>query len=154
MSEHKVKILWEKGTDIFIDNLYSRAHKWILDGDLEMPASASPFIVPIPYSNPKAIDPEEAFVASIASCHMLWVLHIAAKRKICIETYSDEAFGIIKQNGSGYLHIEKVILQPSVTFSGDEIPTTDEHIFIHNEAHKQCFIANSVKTNIEFNFNF
>lgn len=153
MSEHKIKILWEKGKDIFIDNQYSRSHTWILDGGLEIPASASPFIVPLPLSNPRAIDPEEAFVASISSCHMLWFLHIAARRKICIEAYSDEAFGIMKENSSGYFYIEKVTLQPSVKFSGNKIPTNDEHLFMHNEAHKKCFIANSVNTKIVFNLN-
>lgn len=152
MSEHKIKILWEKGVTDFIDNRYSRVHKWILDSELEIPASASPSNVPLPFSDPNVIDPEEAFLASVSSCHMLCFLNICAKRKICIEEYSDEALGFMNKNDPNFSFIEKIVLQPKVKFSGDKIPSHDEHVSIHNEAHKRCFISNSVRSNIVVNF--
>lgn len=149
MAEYKATIIWERGNQLFIDNRYSRAHKWKFDEGVEIQASSSPHIVPLPYSNAVAIDPEEAFIASLSSCHMLWFLSIAAKRNFCIDSYTDEARGIMGKDDSGRHFIANVILQPKALFSGNHLPAENELILMHHEAHKECFIANSVKTNVE-----
>lgn len=148
MSEHKAQICWERGVQDFIGNRYSRAHKWKFDGGMEVDASSSPLIVPLPYSNSFAIDPEEAFVASIASCHMLWFLSIAAKKKFCIDIYTDDAYGIMKKSEAGYSFIDIVVLKPKTLFSGNRLPTHEDQAAMHEEAHQCCFIANSVKSDI------
>lgn len=149
MAEYKATIIWERGNQLFTDNHYSRAHKWKFDEGIEIRASSSPHIVPLPYSDAVAIDPEEAFVASLSSCHMLWFLSIAAKNNFCVDNYSDEACGVMGKDDSGRLFITHVILQPKTLFSGSHLPTEDELILMHDKAHKECFIANSVKTNVQ-----
>jgi organic hydroperoxide reductase OsmC/OhrA len=150
MAEYKTTIVWERGTQLFIDNRYSRSHKWKFDEGIEVEASSSPNIVPLPYSNAVAIDPEEAFVASLSSCHMLWFLSIAAKSNLCVDSYFDEAWGTMGKDNSGRLFIAHVLLQPKTLFSGNRLPTENELILMHEEAHKECFIANSVKTNVQY----
>lgn len=149
MSQHQATIIWNRGNQIFIDNKYSRSHQWKFDGNIEIVASSSPFVVPLPYSNPTAVDPEEAFVASISSCHMLWFLSIAAKNKFCVDSYVDHAFGEMKKDPDGHFYVATVKLQPKVIFSGNDIPSEDEQISLHEKAHAQCFIANSVKSDIQ-----
>ncbi|MBX7146691.1 MAG: OsmC family protein [Alphaproteobacteria bacterium] len=151
MTEYKSVILWDRNGASFIDNQYSRAHKWLFDGGIEIPASASPHIVPFPLSIEAAIDPEEAFVASISSCHMLFFLSIAAKHKFIVETYRDEAIGLMAKDISGKIAITQVTLYPQVNFTGNNKPGSDEIISMHHTAHNQCFIANSVKTDIKCN---
>jgi organic hydroperoxide reductase OsmC/OhrA len=142
-----VRIAWEKGEDeSFIDDKYSRVHRWIFDGGVEVPASASPHVVPLPYSSEKAVDPEEAFVAALSSCHMLWFLSIAARRKLIVESYEDNAEGVMGKNADGRVAMTKVTLRPWVRFGGDRSPSDEEIDAIHHEAHEKCFIANSVKT--------
>ncbi|MDX2243399.1 MAG: OsmC family protein [Leptolyngbyaceae cyanobacterium bins.302] len=99
MSEHSATIQWQRNQALFTDNRYSREHIWQFDGGVEVPASSSPHVVPEPYSNPACIDPEEAFVAALSSCHMLWFLAIAAKRKFVVESYTDQAIGVMEKNG-------------------------------------------------------
>lgn len=147
MAEYKAIVIWERGPQAFIDNRYSRAHKWKFDGT-EIHASSSPHVVPLPYSNAAAVDPEEAFVASLSSCHMLWFLSIAAKNNFCVDSYLDEASGVMEKNDSGRLFISRVTLRPKALFSGDHIPTKEELLLMHEKAHQECFIANSVKTDI------
>jgi organic hydroperoxide reductase OsmC/OhrA len=110
--------------------------------------SSSPHVVPLPYSDASAVDPEETFVASLSSCHMLWFLSIAAKRKFCIDAYIDNPVGVMEKNADGRLAITVVTLHPRVTFSGDKPPTQEQLEALHHQAHDECFIANSVKTEI------
>ncbi len=148
MSEHKAEILWTRGVQDFLDHRYSRRHMIRFDGGAELAGSSSPHVVPAPYSDAAAVDPEEAFVASIASCHMLWFLSIAAKRRFRVDRYVDDASGIMAPNGDGKLFVSVVTLRPEVVFSGERVPTHDEIEQMHHVAHEECFIANSVKTEI------
>ncbi len=148
MAQHKATILWNRGDATFSDNRYSRGHIWQFDGPIEVPASSSPHLVPLPMSIEAAVDPEEAFVASLSSCHMLWFLSIAAKRGIVVDTYRDEAVGVMAKSTEGKLAITQVTLRPAVKFSGETQPSADVVSQIHHEAHERCFIANSVKTDV------
>ena len=148
MSTYTVAVSWQRGSEPFIDNKYSRRHSWRFDGGLEVPASSSPHVVPVPYSDASAVDPEEAFVVSLSSCHMLWFLSIAAKRRFCVDSYVDEAVGTMAENASGKQAMTKVTLRPKVVFAGDRIPDRAEIDSMHHEAHAECFIANSVLTEV------
>lgn len=148
MSEHIAIIEWKRSQAKFTDNKYSREHNWRFDGGVEIAASASPHVVPIPYSNPACVDPEEGFVASLSSCHMLFFLSIAAKRKFVVENYIDKAVGIMEKNENGQLAITKVYLRPQVTFALENLPTEEQLEKMHHEAHHSCFLANSVKTEV------
>jgi organic hydroperoxide reductase OsmC/OhrA len=148
MSEHRAIVHWKNDGSKFIDNKYSREHIWKFDGEVEIFASASPKVVPIPYSNPVCIDPEEAFIASLSSCHMLWFLSIAAKNKFVVESYLDRVVGIMEKNQDGKLAIAKVYFHPQIIFAENNLPTTEKIQEIHEEAHQNCFLANSVKTEI------
>jgi organic hydroperoxide reductase OsmC/OhrA len=149
MSEYTAQIRWTRASDeAYIDNQYSRGHQWLFDGGVTVPASSSPHVVPLPYSIAAHVDPEEAFVASLASCHMLFFLSIAAKRKFVVDAYVDNAVGIMGRDKNGKLAMLKIILRPQVTFSGDRQPTPAQLEKIHHQAHEQCFIANSVKTEV------
>jgi organic hydroperoxide reductase OsmC/OhrA len=141
-------IEWQRGEEVFVDNRYSRRHLWRFDGGAEVPGSSSALSVPVPMSDPSAVDPEEAFVASISSCHMLWFLGLAAKRKFRVDRYTDDAEGVMEKNAEGRVAITRVTLHPAVAFSGEHHPSPDELAHLHHEAHEKCFIANSVKTDI------
>lgn len=145
-------ILWEQNSaDTFTNNKYSRAHKWIFVGGLELPASSSPQVVPVPMSDESAVDPEEAFVASLASCHMLFFLSIAAARGYIVDRYEDHAEGAMGKNEHGKTAMITVNLNPRVTFSGSNVPTSNQEKQIHQMAHSKCFIANSVRSKITIN---
>jgi len=146
MSNHTAVITWQRNGAAFKDDRYSRSHRWAFDGGIEVPASASPHVVPLPYSVAAAIDPEEAFVASLSSCHMLWFLSIAAGQGFVVENYRDSATGEMGKNDDGRLAMIRVILRPEVSFSGDKRPSANQRAAMHDEAHERCFIANSVKT--------
>lgn len=149
MSEYFAKINWVRGTDeTFIDNNYSRGHSWSFDGGEIVQASSSPQIVPPPYSVEENVDPEEAFVASLSSCHMLYFLAFAAKRNYVIDNYLDEAVGVMGKNSDGKMSITKVTLHPKIKFSGDNQPTLEQIEKIHHQSHERCIIANSVKTEV------
>lgn len=146
MSQYKTKIAWARNGAAFIDNRYSRAHVWHFDGGTDVPASASPQIVPSPYSDAVGVDPEEAFVASLSSCHMLWFLSIAAKRGFTVDSYVDEAVGVMGTNVQGKTAITQVTLCPKVEFVGQKRPSPASLREMHDEAHEECFIANSVNS--------
>jgi organic hydroperoxide reductase OsmC/OhrA len=148
MSKYLATISWQRRAVVFSDNRYSRSHLWQFDGGAQVPASASPHSVTPPLSDPLGVDPEEAFVAAISSCHMLWFLSIACKRGFVVESYHDEAVGTMDRNDDGKLAITQVILFPKVTFVGPKLP--DEHAFheMHEEAHRECFNANSVRSEV------
>jgi organic hydroperoxide reductase OsmC/OhrA len=148
MAEYVAEVLWTRGGQPFIDNQYSRKHLLLFDGGLEVPGSSSPHVVPVPYSEAAAVDPEEAFVSSISSCHMLWFLSIATKHKFCVDRYRDVAVGLMGRNSEGRMAMTLVTLRPQVKFSGDVLPTQQDILDMHHEAHEQCFIANSVKTEL------
>jgi len=146
MASYTATITWERGDASFTDQRYSRVHRWRFDGGLEVPASASPHHVRIPMSDPAAVDPEEAFVAALSSCHMLYFLYIAAKRAIVVERYEDEAEGEMHANAEGRQAITRVVLRPSVAY-GSEVDV-DTDAAMHHEAHELCYIANSVRSEI------
>ncbi len=148
MNSYTADILWERGDQDFLNNRYSRHHVIRFDGGVEMAASSSPHSVPLPWSDPAAVDPEEAFVASLSSCHMLWFLFIAAKQGFQVDRYRDSASGIMQPNATGKLFVSVVTLHPEVTFSGDKRPTPAEHGHLHHLAHEECYIANSVKSEV------
>ena len=148
MSEHKATITWQRNGAIFTDKKYSRAHHWKFDGGAVVPGSSSPQVVRVPLSDPAAVDPEEAFVASISSCHMLWFLSLAAARGFVVDSYEDGAIGVMTQNERKVLWISTVMLHPRITYSGTRRPTPQEEENFHHEAHAQCFIANSIKTEV------
>ena len=146
---YNVTIYWEKKlNEIFVDNKYSRFHTWTFDGGIEIPASSSPHIVPLPMSVESAVDPEEAFIASLSSCHMLTFLSLAAERNFTIESYIDHAEGILGKNSEKNLAMTKITLKPKVIFSGTTVPSRGQIDELHHLAHEKCFIANSVKTEI------
>jgi organic hydroperoxide reductase OsmC/OhrA len=148
MSHYTSTIRWERGVQPFLDNRYSRAHVWRFDGGIEVPASSSPSVVPLPMSRAEAVDPEEAFVASLSSCHMLWFISIAAKRKFTVDSYEDQAEGVMEKNAEGKLAMTKVTLHPLVKFSGATVPDRTQLDALHHAAHEQCFIANSVRSEV------
>jgi organic hydroperoxide reductase OsmC/OhrA len=148
MSTYTSTIRWERGDQPFTDNKYSRSHTWRFDGGVEVTGSSSPHVVPLPYSRSDAVDPEEAFVASLSSCHMLWFLSIAAKRGFCVDSYIDNAEGVMARNASGKFAMTLVTLRPRVVFTGSRMPTGTEIEAMHHKAHAECFIANSVKTEV------
>ena len=148
MSTYTARIQWERGDQPFTDNKYSRGHAWLFDGGTEVPASSSPHSVPLPYSQTNAVDPEEAFVASLSSCHMLWFLFIAEKHGFCVNSYVDSAEGVMAKNASGKLAMTRVTLRPKAIFVGNPLPTLSDIESMHHQAHAECFIANSVKTEV------
>jgi len=149
MSEHKATVRWTlpAGAD-FVKGRYSREHTWTFDGGVTVPASPSPGVVPAPYSNPAAVDPEEAYVASISSCHMLTYLHVASRQGFLIERYEDEAVGVMRKNERGAIWVSAVTLSPRIAYGGDRRPSAEDEARLHHLAHEQCFIANSVRTEI------
>lgn len=149
MASYHATVLWQRqDDDVFINCKYSRAHQWVFDGGTTIAASSSPHIVPLPYSVEENVDPEEAFIASLSSCHMLFFLQIAAQRQLTVNQYVDQAIGVMKKNEIGKMSITQVTLRPKVTFGDVAQPTACELEDMHHQAHEQCFIANSVKTRV------
>jgi organic hydroperoxide reductase OsmC/OhrA len=148
MPSHTVTVRWLRDDQAFTDNRYSRAHTWHFDGGTQVPASSSPHVVPLPYSKPDAVDPEEAFLASLSSCHMLWFLSIAAGRGFRVDSYVDDAVALMGRNASGKVAVTRVTLHPSVAFDPSNAPTKADIESMHHEAHDECYIANSVTTEV------
>lgn len=148
MATYTAQLVWDRGDQDFLSNKYSRRHQIRFDGGAEMPASSSPSIVPVPLSDPAGVDPEEAFVASLSSCHMLWFLYFAAKGGFVVDRYEDNPVGVMERNAERKFVITVVTLRPKITFSGDKRPTPEELDQMHHKAHEDCNIANSVKTEI------
>jgi organic hydroperoxide reductase OsmC/OhrA len=146
---YTAETIWERGEQKFSDNQYSRKHTLRFDGGISIVGSSSPLVVPVPYSEPNAVDPEEFFVSAVSSCHMLWFLSIAAKNGFIVDSYYDSAVGVMKPNERKKYWVSSVTLQPKVLFSGDQIPSKEKIEEMHHEAHDECFIANSVKTDIQ-----
>lgn len=149
MAEYTAEVKWTRGKDeAFSDNKYSRGHTWSFDGGVTVPASSSPHVVPLPYSVEANVDPEEVLVAALSSCHMLVFLSIAAKRNYVVESYVDNAVGIMEDDENGRTFVSKVTLRPKITFSGERQPTVEQLEKLHHISHENCFIANSVKTEV------
>jgi organic hydroperoxide reductase OsmC/OhrA len=144
---YRATVLWRRGDQSFTDNKYSRGHVWRFDEGVEVPASSSPFVVPN-QSVAAAVDPEEAFVASLSSCHMLFFLTFAARAGFQVDSYEDEATGEMAKNAAGKLYVAKVTLNPSIIFSGAKRPSEAEIAALHHKSHEECFIANSVLTEV------
>jgi len=149
MHEYKATIDWKNinGAD-FLKGRYTREHTWTFDGGVTVPASPSPYVVPAPWSNPANVDPEEAFVASLSSCHMLTFVWLAGKAGFLVESYRDEATGVMAKNERGSFWVCKVTLHPQILWGGEKRPTADDVDKLHHRAHEECYIANSVKTEV------
>ena len=149
MIQHAATVRWHRDPDAdFVRNRYSRAHEWRFDGGAVVPASASPSVVRAPWSDPAGVDPEEGFVAAIASCHMLWFLSIAAAKGYVGDRYEDEAVGTMGKNAAGKEWVAEVVLRPRIVFGGERKPDAAALEALHHEAHAECFIASSVKSDI------
>ena len=145
---HTARIHWQRGTAVFTDNRFSRAHRWQFDGGIEVPASSSPYVVRAPLSDEHAVDPEEALVAALSSCHMLFFLLFAAGRGFRVDDYGDDAEGVMGKNQAGKTAMLRVTLRPRVSFSGERLPTRADIEALHHRSHEECFIANSVTTTV------
>jgi organic hydroperoxide reductase OsmC/OhrA len=146
--EYRAVIHWARGTEPFTDNRFSRAHSWRFDGGVEVPASSSPHVVRLPMSVEAAVDPEEALVASLSSCHMLWFLSLAASGGWRVDDYQDEAAGVMGKNAAGRNAMVRATLRPRVSFSGERRPSREDILRLHHRAHEECYIANSVTTDV------
>lgn len=147
MAEHLCTVEWLRGDAAYTDHRYSRRHTWQFDGGQQVLASSSPHVVPLPMSDAAGVDPEEAFVASLSSCHMLWFLDIAARAGWVVNHYRDAAVGLMGRNAQGQLAMTRVTLRPAVQFANTG-PTPEELAALHHRAHEACFIANSVKSEV------
>lgn len=145
MSEHQATVVWERSGQPFLDQRYSRVHQWTFDGGAVVRASASPHVVPLPMSDAAAVDPEEAFVASLSSCHMLWFLSLAAGKGIVVDHYEDQAVATLGKNTEGKLAITSVVLRPRVTVAPASLERLGDLPGLHESAHERCFIAHSVR---------
>ena len=149
MSTYTATISWSRnGAEGFAKGQYSRAHQWVFDGGLTVRASPSPHIVPQPWSDLAAVDPEEAFVASLASCHMLFFVDLARRAGFVVDEYVDEAEGELEKREDGKMWMSQVTLRPRITWGGDKRPTEADIADLHHRAHDACFIANSVTTKV------
>src|SRR3954452_13756777 len=149
MSTYTATIRWSRGgAEGFAKGQYSRAHEWAFDGGAVVPASASPHVVPAPWSDTAGVDPEEAFVASLSSCHMLFFVDFARRAGFIVDDYVDNAEGVLEKRADGKQAMTRVTLRPRVTWGGEKRPSKAEIADIHHRAHDACFIANSVTTQV------
>lgn len=147
MTEFTANVHWTRNGAAFTDNKYSRGHEWRFDGGAVVPGSSAPHSVPLPYSVESAVDPEEAFVAALSSCHMLFFLAYAAKAGFVVDDYSDDAVGIMAKNAEGRMAMTTVTLRPAVRYAG-AAPDRAAEMALHDKAHHACYIANSVKSEV------
>jgi organic hydroperoxide reductase OsmC/OhrA len=148
MSSYTATVRWSRnGAEGFAKGQYSRAHEWTFDGGAVVPASASPHVVPLPWSDEGGVDPEEAFIASLSSCHMLFFLDFARRGGFVVESYVDEAEGVLGKRTDGKMAMTRVTLRPQVNWAGDA-PDDASIRDLHHRAHEACFIANSVTTDV------
>lgn len=143
--QYNAKVNWSRGGASFTDQRYSREHMWTFDGGIQVKASSSPLSVKLPYSVAEAVDPEEALVAALASCHMLTFLYVAAKQGFVVDDYADDAVGEMTKNEHGKLWVSRIILSPAIKFTGDKRPSPEQLHELHHLAHEECYIANSIK---------
>jgi organic hydroperoxide reductase OsmC/OhrA len=148
MSIHTANVSWSRGAGDFAPGRYSGLHAWRFDGGAEVRGSPTPEVAPPPMSDPTAVDPEEAFVAALSSCHMLFFLALAARRGFVVDSYEDAAEGELAKNAQGRLSMTRVTLRPRTAFSGERLPTPEDLQALHHKAHEACYIANSVRTDV------
>ena len=149
MSAYTAKVSWRRqAEERFLDGRYHRAHEWAFDGGAVVPASSSPHVVRVPFSDPAGVDPEEALVASLSSCHMLFFLDFAKQSGFLVESYVDAAEGVMERGADGRIQMTRVVLKPQIVFAGDERPSEADVAEVHHKAHEACYIANSVKSEI------
>jgi len=149
MSAYTAIVRWTRDRDTeFAKGQYSRAHEWAFDGGAVVPASPSPHVVPAPWSDQAAVDPEEAFVASLSSCHMLFFVDFARRAGFVVDSYVDAAEGVLEKRPDGKMWMSRVTLRPRMEFSGEKRPSKAEIADLHHRAHEACFIANSVTTEV------
>jgi organic hydroperoxide reductase OsmC/OhrA len=148
MHRYEARIAWKRDGAKFTDNRYGRGHEWSFDGGVTVRASSSPLTVPLPHSVAEAVDPEEALVAATSSCHMLWFLSIAGRRGFVVDSYTDDAFGVMEKNADGKVAFTRITLRPKIAFAGEKTPSADELASLHHRAHEECFIANSLKCDV------
>jgi organic hydroperoxide reductase OsmC/OhrA len=148
MHTYTATVSWSRGEQPFTDGKYSRAHRWRFDGGVDVPASSSPQVVRPPLSDEAAVDPEEAFVAALSSCHMLFFIDFARRAGFRIDRYEDQAEGIMAQDAEGRTAMTVVTLRPAIAFSGERLPTAEEIEALHHKSHEACFIANSVRSEV------
>ncbi|HZW17127.1 MAG TPA: OsmC family protein [Brevundimonas sp.] len=148
MSEHLASVEWRREGQAFADNKYTRAHDWRFDGGAVVRGSSAPSSVPIPMSDPAAVDPEEALVAAVSSCHMLFFLGYAAKAGLVVDRYRDDAVGLLGRDDRGKMSITSVTLRPEVVFSGEARPDAVAIEDLHHRAHEACYIANSIRAGV------
>ena len=148
MSKHIAELAWIREDQAFVDNRYSRRHMVQFDGGERLPMSSSPDVVPVPMSDPSAVDPEEAFVAALASCHMLWFLNLAAREGFRVDSSRDTAAGSMGRDAQGRTVMREVVLRPRVDFSGETVPTQEQVEQLHHRAHDACYLANSVRCEV------
>ena len=149
MSAYTAAVRWRRQSDErFLDGRYSRAHQWAFDGGAVVPASSSPHVVRVPFSDPVGVDPEEALVASLSSCHMLFVLDFAKQAGFVVDAYQDEAEGVMETGPDGRVWMARVTLRPRIVFAGDKRPRRADVDALHHRAHEACYIANSVKSEV------
>ena len=149
MSNYTATIRWRrKPGEAFSDGKYSRAHEWAFDGGAVVPASSSPSVVRAPFSDPAGVDPEEALVASLSSCHMLFFLDFAKQAGFVVESYDDPAEGLMAKGADGRVAMTVVTLKPYIVFGGERLPSEADVAAIHHKSHDACFIANSVKSEV------
>jgi organic hydroperoxide reductase OsmC/OhrA len=146
--EYTAQVIWIRDGAVFTDNRYSRGHVWRFDGGVEVPASSSPLSVKLPLSREDAVDPEEALVAAVSSCHMLFFLGFAAKAGFVVDKYEDAALGVMTKNENGKLFVSKITLNPAITFSGSKRPSPEEIDALHHHSHEECYVANSVRAEV------
>lgn len=147
--EYRAALRWQRQAgEAFTDNRYSRRHMLRFDGGAELPGSSSPQVVRPPWSDPSAVDPEEMFVASLSSCHLLWFLSLAAADGWCVDGYVDDAVGVMAHDERGRMAVTLVTLRPAVRCSGPLLPDASQLAELHHRAHEACFIANSVRTQV------
>ncbi len=148
VTTHTAHIHWQREGHRFTDNQYSRAHQWRFDGGAVVQASSSPSIVPVPMSNAANVDPEEAFVAALSSCHMLWFLNVAREAGHVVDRYEDAAEGVLSKLPDGRRSLTAVTLKPKVRFEG--APVSVEALnALHHQAHQQCFLASAVRCDMK-----
>lgn len=147
MSDYKATIEWRRQTADFDYQTYNRTHTLAFEGGIRVPASSAPGNIPPTAAGAPGVDPEQAFVASLSSCHMLWFLHLASKASLVVDRYVDEASGVLAKNATGDMAMTRVTLRPEVSYAGRK-PSPEEHARLHEDAHHKCFIANSVKSEV------
>ncbi len=142
-------VLWQRGDgEAFTDNRYSRGHAWSFDGGVTVPASSAPSSVPLPFSRADAVDPEEALVAAVSSCHMLFFLSFAAREKLVVERYEDAPTGLMARRDDGRTAMTEITLRPAIVFYGDRRPDAALVAALHHKAHEACYIANSITARV------